>query len=697
MKKFFLFIALILAGSVQAASLAPMPINRNGVTTNATLMPQVFPLSVRAYTGLPNLAHPSVLRFSTNWNGFNFWYCDTPYPPGTTGLNTDTWIDGAENPSIYVSQDGIRWASASSTNPVASNGESTLYNNHPGTPRVGDSGGHLSDGEIFLRPDGTMNLYYRANNGFASTTSASSTLIGTGAKSFTVPSGLGWYAGLRCRIYSGANNNNFMEGVVSSYASTTLSVTVDTTGGSGTFSDWTVTCDSVYLVVRTSTDGVGWSAPFIIKTNLGGNALLSPQVTQLQNGTIRLFAGYGDPLSNTIDYWDATDARGTNFNWASRTSTGITTFWHFDARWKTGNELWIIASTAGGLDPYSTLRLYVSGNNGSSFSQVTAQVNPYSGAKWDAWGYYKPDFLFNDDGTIDLYTSSGMPFVGSTRAAEALAAGYSESLQPFYAAEAWRVGLFKNLTVQTNTPTTNMIPAGTSYPLTMTYNSARTNWECMASGEFWMDRLGSRRLLAEERLDANGPLYLFSGHKTSSVKLIGDGGTLWFTHTNTGNWIDAFRIGGDGSSGAPGNRAMYFYMDSTLVRGYIWVGHSFADTTGELQIGANGSSGNLANFVVNATTSLFSGDVGINTAGKGLQVKEGSNAKMGLATLTAGSVVVSTTAVTANSRIFITEQATGGTPGFVRVSARTAGTSFTITSSSGTDTSTVAWMIVEPL
>jgi hypothetical protein len=69
---------------------------------------------------------------------------------------------------------------------------------------------------------------------------------------------------------------------------------------------------------------------------------------------------------------------------------------------------------------------------------------------------------------------------------------------------------------------------------------------------------------------------------------------------------------------------------------------------------------------------------------------------MGRATLAAGTVTVNTTAVTANSEIFLTCQTPGGTPGFLRVSARTAGTSFTITSSSSTDTSVVAWMIVEP-
>jgi hypothetical protein len=90
------------------------------------------------------------------------------------------------------------------------------------------------------------------------------------------------------------------------------------------------------------------------------------------------------------------------------------------------------------------------------------------------------------------------------------------------------------------------------------------------------------------------------------------------------------------------------------------------------------------------------GNVLIGAAGSGLRVKEGSNAKMGVSTLVAGTVVVSNTSVTANSRIFLDIQTPGGTPGFLRVSARTAGTSFTILSSSGTDTSVVGWMIVEP-
>lgn len=98
----------------------------------------------------------------------------------------------------------------------------------------------------------------------------------------------------------------------------------------------------------------------------------------------------------------------------------------------------------------------------------------------------------------------------------------------------------------------------------------------------------------------------------------------------------------------------------------------------------------------NNLTVNGSGGVTIGTAGAGLKVKTGSNATAGTQVLTAGSAVVSTTKVTASSIIFLTNQVNGGTAGFVRVSARTAGTSFTITSASGTDTSTIGWFIVEP-
>ncbi len=106
------------------------------------------------------------------------------------------------------------------------------------------------------------------------------------------------------------------------------------------------------------------------------------------------------------------------------------------------------------------------------------------------------------------------------------------------------------------------------------------------------------------------------------------------------------------------------------------------------------------NLYVKSGTDITSvnGHLILSGVGKGIKIKEGSNATMGVATLSGGTVVVSTNKVTANSRIQLTAQDLGTivAPAALAVSARTAATSFTILSSDPTDTSDIAWIIVEP-
>jgi hypothetical protein len=90
------------------------------------------------------------------------------------------------------------------------------------------------------------------------------------------------------------------------------------------------------------------------------------------------------------------------------------------------------------------------------------------------------------------------------------------------------------------------------------------------------------------------------------------------------------------------------------------------------------------------------GDIAVNTVGSGLKIKEGTNGKMGVATLSSGTATVITTAVTATSRILLTIQAPGGTVGSVYVFSRTAGVSFVVHSTSGSDSSVVMWLIIDP-
>jgi hypothetical protein len=111
--------------------------------------------------------------------------------------------------------------------------------------------------------------------------------------------------------------------------------------------------------------------------------------------------------------------------------------------------------------------------------------------------------------------------------------------------------------------------------------------------------------------------------------------------------------------------------------------------SGFTAMGAAQTSGNL---------SVFGSALILGVAGTGLQIKEGANATSGTATLVAGTVTVPTNKVTATSRIQLTPQALGTvtSPKSVGVTARTAGTSFVITSADPTDTSPVGWTIIEP-
>lgn len=117
-------------------------------------------------------------------------------------------------------------------------------------------------------------------------------------------------------------------------------------------------------------------------------------------------------------------------------------------------------------------------------------------------------------------------------------------------------------------------------------------------------------------------------------------------------------------------------------------------------------SGTTADWA-GSTLVLGAGEIGINTTTGEMREGDGVGlwstlatigGRSGRATLVAGSKVVADTSVTANSVINLTAQQLGtvGTPQALAVTARVAGTSFTITSAGGTDTSVVGYTIYEP-
>ena len=100
---------------------------------------------------------------------------------------------------------------------------------------------------------------------------------------------------------------------------------------------------------------------------------------------------------------------------------------------------------------------------------------------------------------------------------------------------------------------------------------------------------------------------------------------------------------------------------------------------------------------VTATTGNISannGNLVIGTPGGKLVIAAGTNGSVGVTpAMTAGAVTVATTAVTANSIILYAVVTPGGTVGTYTLT-KTAGTSFTITSTSGTETSTFNYEII---
>lgn len=121
----------------------------------------------------------------------------------------------------------------------------------------------------------------------------------------------------------------------------------------------------------------------------------------------------------------------------------------------------------------------------------------------------------------------------------------------------------------------------------------------------------------------------------------------------------------------------------------------YPDGAMEFGPGSGARDTKLVRLTANAM-SLLTADFLIGTVGRGLRIAVGTNGKMNTATLVAGTVTISNTSVTANSHIIVYHMTQAGTPGWLRVSAKTAGTSFVVTSSSSTDTSLIGYQIVEP-
>lgn len=128
---------------------------------------------------------------------------------------------------------------------------------------------------------------------------------------------------------------------------------------------------------------------------------------------------------------------------------------------------------------------------------------------------------------------------------------------------------------------------------------------------------------------------------------------------------------------------------------------TLANAGGALSYAVSGTAGNAATILDALTwetsagnVSIATGNLSIDTAGKTLKIKQGSNACAGSVTLSGATTTVTTSAVATGDQVYFSGRTTmGSAPGFLSYTISN-GVSFTITSSTGaSDNGVLYWEI----
>ena len=282
----------------------------------------------------------------------------------------------------------------------------------------------------------------------------------------------------------------------------------------------------------------------------------------------------------------------------------------------------------------------------------------------------------------------------------------------------------QRLGLGTASPVAKLHSLATTEQLRLGYDANNyTSFTASSAGSLVIDNVSS---VGTPAMQFNDIIYAYGGMRTSTALTNGDfatGGVSMIATADV-NWLFGgassigYRVGGRGATN-PVLPANYSYGSWVIAKNPVTAGtsgtHAIVSnlavlppliTTGAATVtnaasvyvedAPTGGTNNWA-LLVNNGASKFGGDIKLGNAGNGIYIKEGTNAVMGVATLANGTITVNTTKVTANSRIFLTIN--GGNlnnVGTTYISSRTAGSSFTISSTNSQDASNVAWLIVEP-
>ncbi len=148
-------------------------------------------------------------------------------------------------------------------------------------------------------------------------TSASSNAISTGSKTFTYTNTyVDWVVDGRIRVLN--SPTNWVEGVVTAVSNTSVTVTVDTVTGSGTFTSWSIFKIDASLIVATSTTSIAInaSAKTFTYTVAGTIAVLGRRVRAFSSPTNWVEGKVTAATSTTVTFTpDVVTGTGTFASW----------------------------------------------------------------------------------------------------------------------------------------------------------------------------------------------------------------------------------------------------------------------------------------------------------------------------------------------------------------------------------------------
>ena len=136
----------------------------------------------------------------------------------------------------------------------------------------------------------TANQLTQIGIGYYGLSSSSSVLIGTGSKTFTTnlnATNTAFTVGSRVRVAYTTTPSNFMEGTITAFSGTSMTVNVDVVGGSGTYAAWSFTSvgSAGVTSISAGTTGLTPSTATTGAVTLAGTLAVANGGTGLTSGT----------------------------------------------------------------------------------------------------------------------------------------------------------------------------------------------------------------------------------------------------------------------------------------------------------------------------------------------------------------------------------------------------------------------------